>query len=400
MTWTATVESHDLWNQVSALEAACGKGDWPDNADVRDLVARAQWLASEVRGRAESNANALTSTSLQGVRDSVSQTTGSLANVRSNPSAYVSQAHQYIDSTVQAMSPWPAAKLQRMVKSVTDASDTYQQEVERLLQAARDEVERLTEVVDQQQAGAKVSNDALKAEVEKTAKSLTDLGGRIDKQINEHAETFSTAEAARKDKAAEAQTEAASAAKEQRDADHAEAKSVLAGLNDMHGKARNTLESMGVEATTSFYSKYAEEQRSAANRWSFFTIVFGLVAAGVVLWTLHEFSVTSDPAWSLISLKSLAGLTLLGVAGYAGREAHGHRTEERRAKQRALALQALEPFLANVQSEDTDRLRLALAAELFADPTQVAAASAEDGLSVIGFVRDLARGRSSEANLP
>lgn len=396
MTWQTTVETHDVWNQLDALERACQVGDWPDNADVRDLVDRAQWLSGEVRARADWDSHSVTASSLQAVRDGLYQTAAALPNVRSNPAGYLAQAHQYIDSTIQAMAPWPPAKVQKAVRAATEAARVHREELERLLEASREEVSRLEQVVSDQQAAAQSGNDELKREVDKAVKSLTDLGSRIDKQINEHAETFSAGEAARKEKAAVTLAEVQEAAKDQREADHDAADKVLGELRQMRAEARNLLESMGVEATTSYYSKYAEEQRRAANWWSALTIVVGLGAAAAVLWTLHEFSVTADPAWSLISLKSLAGLTLLGVAGYVGKEAHGHREQERRAKHRALALQALEPFLANVQSSETDTLRLALAAELFAEPQSQAAASVEDSLSIAGFLRDLVRDRTGE----
>jgi hypothetical protein len=188
--------------------------------------------------------------------------------------------------------------------------------------------------------------------------------------------------------AAEAVKEVKRDAERQREADHDVATAMVADSQELHAQAKNTLQAMGVEATTSHYGTYARQERRAANFWTWMTVVLGVAGVLTIMWALHEVGVADgDPSWAFISLKSLAGLTILAIAGYVGSEAHGHRVEERRAKSRELALAALDPFLANVDDAGIHRLRLALAADLFVQPAGDSSSAGWERLGPGGLVK-------------
>lgn len=388
--WNQQVSEHPAWSELDALDHVVKDADakWPDDAEVRELIARVAWFTERSRVRGKSvDPRGITLSSLNTVQSAAAGVQTSLANVASNQAGYVAQGHAHIDNGVQAVSQWSSLPKGADTSAARAAAEAYREEVEKLLADVQPKVSALEESAIQYQLD--VADSALKMEeaVTEYKHSLAELTNRVDEQVGHNVEAFGVAQSERRaefqglaqsivDRSKRQRDSDRDAARQQREGDHEAARTVLTSLVDLEGQARKTLESMGVEATTSYYHQYAAVERKAANRWSWLTVALGIFAAIALFVMLWGFQNDENPSWSLISLKSLLGVVFLAVAGYAGKEASGHRSEERQAKQRELAISALGPFLAKVPEEDTKDLRVALAGLLFTD-TSATPVSAE-----------------------
>lgn len=367
MTWESAVRSHHAWVTCDGAREDLSAEDWPDDADVRDVVDRTRWVLEHVKARFErSDPREVSTATLDSLNAQFSQVRSLLVNLRTS-SANVPNLHQWCDTTLGAVASWPHPKANSTVGTVRRVATEYRTDIERVLAEHAKVVAQMSDEIREAKTSFSTETFAMTASVQAILKRVEAQAGRLDQNLDGLANRFEEAETARVASAEKAATkrEADFATERQRAAVAVDAQ--IADLDAMREQARATLQAIGVDSTASHYGTYAKQQRTAAFGWSVFTVLLGVAGALGVVWALHSASIT-DASWQLISLKSISSTVLLGVAGYAGAQASGHRREERRARRIELGLAALDPFLATVDGDEVKTLRLALGAELFAAP--------------------------------
>jgi hypothetical protein len=136
-------------------------------------------------------------------------------------------------------------------------------------------------------------------------------------------------------------------------------------LKDLEKQSRKLIEATARNSISTEYGTHAKQQNRAATIWSVGAVllaVSGLVALFVMVNGISGLT-TPEAIWKT----SVSALTL-AIATYMGREASGHRKEARDAKRTQLDLNALEPFLANMDEKTAHDLREQFAKQIFGRP--------------------------------
>lgn len=373
MSWQDSVETHGLWAAVEQLRELCQSNGWLDDPDVRDAVSRTAWLCTNIEGRKD--ANSITAASLDAALAGVQALQSHLTNLRTDlPTSTPNDVGSAIDQVLTAIAAWPHPNAARIAQATRDGMELHQKMANEALEGLRAEVTSIhTQIATQQEQWQKDAavqiqtatdtNTNLQAEVVAATGELTTQKQRLDTALNEFTAASQAAEKAR-DKDAQAviatfkQTSEAQLG-EQHDTT-AERLTVMDGLLD---QARETLQTIGKEASASHYGTYADEQRKAAFRWSLGVLSSLAAAAGFLIWAAIEHADT----WHSTTARYALGVVFIGAATYAGRQSALHRALERQARQRELAIGALGSFLADVPPESVQTLKLGVAAVLFID---------------------------------
>lgn len=136
-------------------------------------------------------------------------------------------------------------------------------------------------------------------------------------------------------------------------------------LKNLEAQSRKLLEATARNSISTEYGTHAKQQNLSATIWSVCAVVLavgGLAALFVMVNGISDVTVP-EAIWKT----SVSALTL-AIATYMGREASGHRKEARDAKRTQLDLNALEPFLANMDEDTAHDLREQFAKQIFSRP--------------------------------
>lgn len=383
------IAGHAVWSRLAAVRQLCNPEGWPDNADARAALSRVTWIVDQTQARFEATTpNGVATATLDNLHSMLTNLESSVTNVRAGSAPSCADVNSYCDQILVAIGPWAPARATRAVQSAIDAGTTYRAAVEAALGSlneqvaarqadltrVREELDRTAaefqrtteETTTKQQVDVEQQLAAVRADVARIAQTAQEQTNRVDSQLNTLNATFQQAETVRAQESSTAMEKARDQFADVLADLDAEGKVVIEALEEMRGQARNILQVMGIEATTSEYSSYAKQERKAGHLWNSIAVFVGLAGAAGYLWTVISLAQDARPSWQLVSMKAAFGTVLLLVAGYAGRQASGHRAQERRSKGLALALGVLDPLLANIEPDDAKKLRAQVVARIVA----------------------------------
>ncbi|MGV8912832.1 MAG: hypothetical protein ACOH14_09490 [Rhodoglobus sp.] len=235
------------------------------------------------------------------------------------------------------------------------------QEYQEALQTHRTEVEDAAAVAT---SAIQEKAAALGAELEriKSAASVAEViteqqKARLDEALTSHQEKFSDAQEQRSEKWVEL------VASNQKLIDEH-----MVQMAVHQEQSRSVLAAVGVNATASDYAAYAAEQARIANKWRVGAVVAFSAAALYFLTavSISYFGIAPDLEWWEVAVQKIGAPGGAAAVGYfLQREAGQHRQQEREARQVQLTLTALEPFIANLPTEEKRIIRMDTARELF-----------------------------------
>lgn len=136
-------------------------------------------------------------------------------------------------------------------------------------------------------------------------------------------------------------------------------------LKGLEKQSRKLTEATARNSISTEYGTHAQQQNWAATIWSVCAVV--LAVAGLAALFVMVNGIAELTAPEAIWKSSVSALTL-AIATYMGREASGHRKDARDAKRTQLDLNALEPFLANMDEDTAHDLREQFAKQIFSRP--------------------------------
>ncbi len=373
VTWQDTVEAHRLWAAVLQVRDLCQSDGWPDQDDVRDAVVRATWLCGYVESRKD--VNCITLDSMNNGLTGIEGLQSNLSGLRTNPPTATSDnVRTNIDQVLTAIATWPPPSAARITQAIREGTEQHQRLANEALENLRTEVAGIQDLIAAQQAqwaadataevqSATTANALLQTEVTAAIAELTAQKTRLDTALTEFASNSQATEKARDGAESVALKAREQAAAEQLAAQEKSGGETLRSMEGLLDQARTTLQTIGKEASASHYGTYANEQRQAAFLWSMGVLFALAAAAGFLVWAAYEHVDT----WHSAAARYALGVVFVGAATYAGRQSAHHRAQERQARQRELAIGALGSFLADVDPDDVQKLKLGVAADLFID---------------------------------
>lgn len=383
------VDAHPLWEVVRQVQELCQSDGWPDNPETRDAVSRAVWLCSHIESRTD--ANCITRSSLDAARDAMQALHSNLTGLRADPPAATpDNVHGNIDQALAAVAGWPHPDVARSARDAAEGFRRYQKMADDALAALSGEVERVQgqaaawqeqwqEDATAQIGSAQEANTRLQEKVDEATAELATQRQRLDTALNEFTTKSQGAEKERDATETRAREAREKLAREQLDAQGRSGQERLTTMDGLLKQARETLQTIGKEASASHYGTYANQQRKAAFWWSILVLVALGAAAAFLLWAAAKHEMDS---WHSATGRYALGVVFVGAATYAGRQSALHRRLERQSRQRELAIGALGSFLADVEPEDVHALKLGVAAELFIDDRETE--PAQDGYQAPG----------------
>lgn len=398
VTWQETVNEHGLWAALRQVRDLCQSEGWPDDEDVRDVVSRAIWLCSHVEARKDTNC--LTTNSLDAARDAMQAIGTRLAGLRADPpTATTEDVRAGVDQVLVAIVAWPRPDEAEMYRAAAADVEQHHKMANDALEALRSAVADTrnqieTQIVQwQADAAAQIEaasdlNTNLQTNVAAATTELATQRQRLDTALNDFVAKSQAAEKERDTAEVAAVQSREQSAKEQLDAQQETGKDILEKMGDLLKQGRETLHTIGKEASASYYGTYADQQRSAAFRWSIVVLVSLAAAAAFLVWAAIEHADT----WHSATARYALGVIFVGTATYAGSQSSLHRELERKSRQRELAIGALGSFLSDVRSDNVSDLKLGVAAELFIDngkPESSQAGYQTPGAQIVSAVRNI-----------
>lgn len=236
--------------------------------------------------------------------------------------------------------------------------EDYERRVNEKQEQIDERFEKRQEELGQQLSGLQATVDEIKETIE-TQKT------RLDEALNAFSEKSSAQVEAAEEKHAELRQEAEKQSSQQRQRIEEQAKAIVDQLTEYEDQASRLVESTAKGTISAEYGARANTERRAALGWSLGAVAVALAGLWVLVQGIGsiEAMTVSQTIW-----KSSVTLVLLAVAGYMGSEAGAHRKEERDAKRTQLDLNAIHPFLSQMNEADAAPLRKEFAQRVFSRP--------------------------------
>lgn len=361
-THAETIAGHAVWSTADRAKEALDEA-YPDSEAVRDVLARVRYLLDKVDDRGGGEEYHYSSTSLDQVNTHLSNLTSSLAQMAGNE-AYAPHVHAEIDAALTSMSSWPPAKSPRLTQAVRDASGEHISQLEKQAAQASKVIAdnetatqtALKKVVAQHEDLTKQYEDLLTG-IRSAQTATSDAIEKLDDKYDAAKETW--------DDAAKSQRESlASDNSEHRKQWTDDARAEFEKIEGIAHEAGLVAEAVAEKQIAEHYREYAQEQRAAANWWNIITVVVLVALTGVLMWALTDINTV---AWHASVLRFGISLSVLGVAGYCGSQANGHRREERKARRIQHGLSSVGAFMSTVDEERRSIVRSVVATQLFED---------------------------------
>ena len=387
---------HPLWqvaqDTLDALQLSeSGVPEGPDPDDVADVAA----LVGYVRGLQECPSPIVTKHYLDQFQVDVANLLSQIPGWLQAPAQNVDTIRASVENIAVRARSYPVTKdsysygvrasFEAVVATASDRLNGLQVKVD-------DQVARLSALdarAVQIGADATTELESLKQQIEEAGETISMQITRLDTALTNQQTAFADAEAKRQslttDAEAKRQSQASelfastktmhaelreqnkSEAEQERKSLEAAASEVLANLQNMEDHARDLVGAIGIDGTATSYGLYAKQERRTANFWRWTAAILFVLAFALFLGFIVLERIDGGTPWQAVAIKFGGSLALLAGGGYASRESSQHRARERSAKDTELLLNALEPFIANLESDqDKENLRKDVAAKVFA----------------------------------
>lgn len=138
----------------------------------------------------------------------------------------------------------------------------------------------------------------------------------------------------------------------------------LGAMVQLEEEARKLVGLIGNTGVTGSYQKIADRELNSAN-WMRGTAIGAIVVLTLLVVAIIWEIGTVQFVWEVMLFRLLAGLPLVGLAWYCGKESARHRTNEERNRRIELELAALSPYLHQLPEDKAILVRESLTAKYF-----------------------------------
>jgi len=288
------------------------------------------------------------------------------ASVRDQIEAHLVQiSANLLSSPAPVMSPQYAAELSALTEKYKEGIGNALERARIASADAGDELQKFVAVKDQAIATLAEQLDELKASISTEKADVSAQAARLDTALTTNNTAFSTKMTEWQNTWDQGLKDAKKSVDQQILESAGRAEAHVDRLKDLETQSRKLVEATARNSISTEYGTHAKQQNRAATIWSVCAVVLavgGLAALFVMVNGISQMTVP-EAIWK----SSVSALTL-AIATYMGREASGHRKEARDAKRTQLDLNALEPFLANMDEDTAHDLREQFAKQIFGRP--------------------------------
>lgn len=415
--WDDRVQAHPVNGAFNAAAEALRSLNEERVAQAPEDVDRLLYVVDHVRARLQGTSGVVVpQATLDGLNQQLTQLTNELNNYAANGQlSHLGNANTYADAMVdlaRVLCPLPADEVEEEVaRDAERVRGLVSTTVERS-QAQLTQLQQAAEAVQQQLASAR---EGFTAQASASQQQVAQVEARVQEQVNrleqaiashesryaqeqtERSSTFDEAERRR----AEVAEAAAKKAQEAFSSASTELKQQAAGtlekLAELKREADELVGAIGVAGVAAGYNETAKKERRIADKWRYATVTVALLAAGVLITALFIDHAAAG-SWQRLVTRLVVSGSFAGLAAYCGRQSAEHRSVERDARARHLQLAALNPYLANLPKDDSDKLKLELAPGYFTPPSAANGETESDGTAPVPIAQlvDLVKAVSSK----
>lgn len=219
------------------------------------------------------------------------------------------------------------------------------------------------------------------------AAALTDFDTKASAQLTELEEKFAAAMKERTDEAEAVAAQDQQAAEAARADYQANAQATVDELRELRDKAVELVGTVATTGTAGHFKEVAAAEKKIADFWRWVAVVFAALAVGAAFYAALTAPDDSSLDWQHLGAKAILSVSLAGIAGYAGKQSGGHRSQERAARHTSLQLSSVEAFLVSVDPDQRAEIRGTLARHVFGAPPETKSDGKDDvGLDAPGVV--------------
>jgi hypothetical protein len=382
-TWDERVESHPGRARLDSIHSTVSQqlADEDLEADAAPWLLRFQRALGVVHGRFQAVDPQLVSAAvLQGLDNALQQVETQLQNFVSNGNAqHLAQADPQIDAVLQASTPLLAAVPwdEREVEDLREHVTNYRRSAGQLYAALKKEADELEAELARVKAAVAETDQNHEAKLTELAQAVQEHRQNMEEALTQFRDSFSAAQDERRTafsdlleeqtgRIAEVIKDFESKAETQHTNTQEAAKVLIEKMETYRDQAAELVDAVGNLGTAAGYGKYASNQKRNADWLRNGAVLVVLSAVGFAIWALS--TAAGDLTWQ----RSVAKLTVVallgGLAAYLGRQSGVHRDREAAAKKVELELTALDPYLALMEPEQRDGVKIDIAKKLFGQP--------------------------------
>ena len=112
------------------------------------------------------------------------------------------------------------------------------------------------------------------------------------------------------------------------------------------------------------YANTADSEKKSANRMRFFSLSCMTLTGLILCFALYE-SLHGELDWKQAIFKAFTAIALSIPAAYLARESAKHRNQEHINRRISLDLRAIDPYIATLQTEEQNKIKIEVASKIF-----------------------------------
>jgi hypothetical protein len=294
------------------------------------------------------------------------------------PEAAVLSPDTYAARVIDATLRLPGARGRDIEQSLLDAAVAFERN-------ARDRLDALRQryaVADKKFDDVSARADAIEQRIAELETSLAANRTELDTMLQRHSGEFTAAQEERaKEYQEEAQAIRAELSQLQEEA-RKEVESRVAEIRRMEEESAGLVGAIGLAGTAERYGEEVVQQRVAADRWRWATIVFALGAVGIGLYAV----LAGDQEPEALIAKLAVSAVLGGLAAYTASQSGRHRRREERARALQLELTAFAPFIEPLDPAQREEERVLMTRRTFGRAINPEGSPEDPGPSPISFL--------------
>jgi len=144
-----------------------------------------------------------------------------------------------------------------------------------------------------------------------------------------------------------------------------EAAAVTGAMQAKLDELTGLLNAISKRSLTADFGVRARGQARAAWAWSMLTVLAFIGSASWLIWFVTQHADAPEVSWATVIYKLGVTIAGLGLAAYSATQAAEHRQAEREAKRIQIVLATMEPYLEQLDPEQSKDLRLQIAKQVF-----------------------------------
>jgi hypothetical protein len=381
--WDERVESHPATQGLQALESKLAGAEAPDDPAGVEALERLKRVVTYLAGLFDrSDAWLVTPSILDNLNTQITSLSSHVDSfISSKDATNLTNANSYADAALDVARGWPVTQAQES-EELSKSANSFRKSAGDLIKGlnqdseeTRTDLDRVRKKLTDVRTEATTQVDELKGQLSAVGSQIDAEKVRVDETITQFQSQFSEGQEARRaehEKSVSEQKEnfqkqleeTVSESTRQGKEAKEEADALVGVITKLRDQAAKLVGVIGTTGMTGGFQKYANDQKSEADRWRWIAVVAFSLLAIVGLWLVATAGVPNF-SWPRFAAKAFVSAPLIALAGYASKQSHDHRLAERAARQFELEVAALDPYIALLPPERQIIVKEEMARKIF-----------------------------------